>query len=1037
MAGKISNREIEILNLIAYEYSSREIAERLFLSFHTVDSHKKNLKAKLDVRNTAGMVRRGFELGILHVNASTRIALYLVIFTFSLQSTPLITQNPFILTFETANVDEKVVIPIQSGFNYDYSVDWGDGSALEVYTTEASHTYVSPGQYSVQITGKFPSIYYNGSSQALKLIEIKQWGDIKWESMRNAFHGAANLKISPSANTPSTAPDLSIVTDMTGTFKNCSSLTEGIKYWDVAGITTMASMLEGATSFNGAIGDWQTTSLTSLLLTFSGASSFNQEINDWDVSNVTNFVGTFKNAISFNKRLADWNTSSATLMGAMFEGASSFNQYVGSWNVSGVFFMNKMFLNASSFNRSIKLWEIPNVTNLEDFLVGSNFGPSNYDDLLIYWSANPRQDDVTLEVGNFTFCNASFVKENVLIGESNWTIQDGGKDCDRPFIFTYRTLTDNEEVTYSFPTLGNNYYVDWENDGIVDDTICRQLGNVSCTHIPTHIYPTAGDHQIAISGVFLHFPNGTYTDETFKNQTVAINQWGSIEWEYMSYLGVGSFSDMPNLEYFANDHPNLNNVTSCQNLFKNCALFDGEIGDWDVSNVENMNSMFEGTSIFNGDLSLWDVSNVTNMDSMFRGSSAFDSNISSWNVSNVTSFANMYQDAISFNQPIGLWNTEKAMNMSSMFWGANSFNQDLSNWNVELVTDFSSMFFGADAFNGNLSGWNTTAAENMFNMFGLADSFNQPISHFNTSSVVDLSYMFRSANVFNQDLSSWNVSNVTTFEGMFSGARNFNGRLDGWITSAAANMSDMFSFANSFNQPVGHFQTGGVTDMSKMFWDADVFNQELTNWNTTLVGDMSYMFARANEFDQDLSLWNVRGVNKMDSIFYRASNFDHSLGDWDILNVTSMRNALSISGISRANYDATLTGWGEDWLSLQMDVELGVAGLEYCDGEPYRERLVFLGWNIDGDQRNCDSTNPGPCTVSTPNNYIGPDLGDWNTAVNWSRGEVPNECDIVSIGLDNQVLLSADAQCYTLDIFPGSSLIVNGHEIIVIGIISN
>ena len=64
----ISIREQEILKLIANEMTSKEIASTLFLSPHTVDTHKKNLKTKLDVRNTAGMVRRGFELGLLKIH---------------------------------------------------------------------------------------------------------------------------------------------------------------------------------------------------------------------------------------------------------------------------------------------------------------------------------------------------------------------------------------------------------------------------------------------------------------------------------------------------------------------------------------------------------------------------------------------------------------------------------------------------------------------------------------------------------------------------------------------------------------------------------------------------------------------------------------------------------------------------------------------------------------------------------------------------------------------------------------------------------
>lgn len=63
----ISEREKEVLQLVAYEYSSKEIAQQLFISTNTVNTHKKNLRSKLDVKNLAGMVRKGFELGILEL----------------------------------------------------------------------------------------------------------------------------------------------------------------------------------------------------------------------------------------------------------------------------------------------------------------------------------------------------------------------------------------------------------------------------------------------------------------------------------------------------------------------------------------------------------------------------------------------------------------------------------------------------------------------------------------------------------------------------------------------------------------------------------------------------------------------------------------------------------------------------------------------------------------------------------------------------------------------------------------------------------
>ncbi len=61
----VSERQREILYLIAQEYTTKEIALTLHLSTHTIDSHRKNLMSKWQVRNSAGLVRRGFEVGVL------------------------------------------------------------------------------------------------------------------------------------------------------------------------------------------------------------------------------------------------------------------------------------------------------------------------------------------------------------------------------------------------------------------------------------------------------------------------------------------------------------------------------------------------------------------------------------------------------------------------------------------------------------------------------------------------------------------------------------------------------------------------------------------------------------------------------------------------------------------------------------------------------------------------------------------------------------------------------------------------------------
>lgn len=54
----ITRREKEVLSLIADGLTNSEIGARLFVSTTTVDSHRKNLLAKLDARNTASLIRK-------------------------------------------------------------------------------------------------------------------------------------------------------------------------------------------------------------------------------------------------------------------------------------------------------------------------------------------------------------------------------------------------------------------------------------------------------------------------------------------------------------------------------------------------------------------------------------------------------------------------------------------------------------------------------------------------------------------------------------------------------------------------------------------------------------------------------------------------------------------------------------------------------------------------------------------------------------------------------------------------------------------
>jgi DNA-binding NarL/FixJ family response regulator len=61
----LTRREVEVLKLIAEGLTNHEIAEKLFVSDSTVDSHRKNLLSKLQAKNTASLVRVALEKKII------------------------------------------------------------------------------------------------------------------------------------------------------------------------------------------------------------------------------------------------------------------------------------------------------------------------------------------------------------------------------------------------------------------------------------------------------------------------------------------------------------------------------------------------------------------------------------------------------------------------------------------------------------------------------------------------------------------------------------------------------------------------------------------------------------------------------------------------------------------------------------------------------------------------------------------------------------------------------------------------------------
>lgn len=63
--GELTQREVEVMRFMAMGLTSAEIAERLYVSVRTVETHRAHIHQKLDVRNRAQLVRRARDAGLL------------------------------------------------------------------------------------------------------------------------------------------------------------------------------------------------------------------------------------------------------------------------------------------------------------------------------------------------------------------------------------------------------------------------------------------------------------------------------------------------------------------------------------------------------------------------------------------------------------------------------------------------------------------------------------------------------------------------------------------------------------------------------------------------------------------------------------------------------------------------------------------------------------------------------------------------------------------------------------------------------------
>ena len=293
--------------------------------------------------------------------------------------------TPHISEWRTTGTNETVTLPYTTGGTYTGIIDWGDGTQSVNSYNNRTHTYATPGYYTITVYGRIRVFRFANAGDRTKLYRVFQWGSQFDVGVGGAhFYGCTNL-------------DLSVVSDVLILYRP----------FVASNTQTFANMFRDCTS------------LTTI-----------NRVNEWDTSNINSLQACFAFCPNFNSDVSNWNVSNVTIFQSCFGGCTNFNQNIGSWNVLSAINMSFMFQNATNFNQNIGNWDIRNVTVFTSFMVGKtflNYSTANYDALLIGWASRPVQPNISIGFGTIKRTIAGTAARLVLTSAPNlWTIVDGG-----------------------------------------------------------------------------------------------------------------------------------------------------------------------------------------------------------------------------------------------------------------------------------------------------------------------------------------------------------------------------------------------------------------------------------------------------------------------------------------------------------------------------------------------------------------------------------------------------------------------------------
>ena len=331
--------------------------------------------------------------------------------------------SPFISVWKIDEAGESITLPLREGFNYDFIVDWGDGSTSEVTSyddVDITHSYQEAGEYVMSISGLVESWYFNGEGDKDNIIAVRDLGGVGWKNLERAFAGCQNLRTLRGGY-------VAEVTDMTYTFLSTRISTLDVSHWDVSNVIHMRGLFSSTVTFILDVSHWDVSNVTDMNSMFFNTRFSDLDMSRWDVSHVTDMSFMFGASESIRPDISTWDVSSVTDMSYMFEGAVSAHPDISAWDVSNVREMQGMFFRAMSFRTDLSRWNFANVTNMNTMFAGVTLPTEIYSGLLNRIYATSEQDNVLLGAGYSRYNSQAAASRQALV-DRGWSISDLGEE---------------------------------------------------------------------------------------------------------------------------------------------------------------------------------------------------------------------------------------------------------------------------------------------------------------------------------------------------------------------------------------------------------------------------------------------------------------------------------------------------------------------------------------------------------------------------------------------------------------------------------